>query len=96
MNLEAHLLGFFHKIEADAKINPTQICVYIALLSECTRHQGVNPFPIQRSRIMNMSKISSRSTFSKSMKELHRSGYIKYVPSQNPDVSSMVCLYTTL
>lgn len=96
MELEAQLSRFYHKIETDARINATQICVYVALLIECTAHQGINPFPIQRRRIMGMSKISARSTFSRSMKELHRSGYIKYIPSQNPDISSMVCLHDTL
>ncbi len=92
MDLQNHLSVFFSKIENDAQINSTQICLYVALLYFWNDNYQTNPFQIHRRKMMQMSKISSRSTFSKAMKRLHDSGYIKYIPSFNPDISSMVCL----
>ena len=92
MDLQTHLSMFFTRIEDDPQINSTQICIYMALVRLWTENQQISPFQIKRRAVMQMSKINSRSTFSKSMKQLHDLGYIKYIPSFNPEINSMVCL----
>ena len=42
---------------------------------------------------MKVSKISSKATYHKCMKELHNFGYLKYMPSYNPYKGSLVYLF---
>ena len=42
---------------------------------------------------MRISKISSKATYHKCMRELNDKGYIKYEPSYNPFKGSMVILF---
>ncbi|MDD4191319.1 MAG: hypothetical protein PHI28_08310, partial [Mangrovibacterium sp.] len=42
-----------------------------------------NPFPILREELMEQSRIGSKTTYARCMKELHGWGYITYSPSGN-------------
>ena len=42
-----------------------------------------NPFPVYRDNIMNMSKIGSKNTYHKCIKELHEAKYIYYHPASS-------------
>jgi hypothetical protein len=52
----------------------------------------VNPISISRSDMMSVSKICSKATYHKVMKDLHELGFIKYEPSYNPFRGSAVTL----
>lgn len=86
-------LGSFYEVAAkDAIINTTHISLYFTLCYQWQLNNCINPFEIKRDVVMRLAKINSRETFNKSMHILHDAGYIKYVPSFNPEISSMVCL----
>jgi len=82
---------FYEVTEKDAIISATQISLYFALYYQWQLNNCESPFEIKRDNIMKLAKISSRKTFNKCMCTLHKAGYIKYIPSYNPEINSMVC-----
>lgn len=92
MNYIKHLTGFFDKIILDPNLNPTHISLYIALFQFWNINRFKNPISITRDEVMHISKIGSKATYHKCMKELNEKKYIKYMPSFNPFKGSMVVL----
>lgn len=95
MNYIAHLTGFYDKILRDDLISPTHISLYMALFQFWNDQRFRKSIIIQRSEIMDLSKIRSVATYHKGMKELHHFGYIIYEPSYNPFAGSRVTITTT-
>lgn len=90
MNYIKHLSGFFEKVVLDYDFNPTHISLYIAIFQVWNQNRFVNPISISRDELMRISKISSKATYHKCIKDLVKNGYIIYSPSYNPYKSSMV------
>lgn len=90
MNYIKHLTGFFEKVVQDYDFNPTHISLYIAMFQAWNQNRFVNPVCISRDELMRISKISSKATYHKCIKELIEKGYIIYNPSFNPYKSSTV------
>ncbi|KUM16337.1 transcriptional regulator [Flavobacterium psychrophilum] len=93
MNYIKHLTGFFDRIVQDRNLNPTHISLYIALFQFWNVNRFQNPISITRDEVMRISKICSKATYHKCMRELNDKGYIKYEPSFNPFKGSMVILF---
>jgi hypothetical protein len=92
MNYIKHLNGFLLKVACDFELNPTHISLYLALFKAWNQNQFKNPISITRDELMPISKIASKSTYLKTLKELEEKGYIKYQPSFNPFKGSLVYL----
>ncbi|WP_310559180.1 transcriptional regulator [Flavobacterium sp.] len=84
MNYIKHLTGFFEKVTYDFDFNPTHISLYIAMFQAWNLNRFINPISITRDELMRISKISSKATYHKCIKELTEKGYIIYKPSFNP------------
>jgi hypothetical protein len=93
MNYIKHLAGFFDRVSADERLNPTHISMYVSLFQFWNASRFQNPISISRNELMKVSKISSKATYHKCMKQLHEYGYLKYKPSYNPFKGSLVFLY---
>jgi hypothetical protein len=93
MNYIKHLTGFFEKVAIDQTLNPTHISLYIALFQFWNCNRFKNPISISRDEVMRISKISSKATYHKCLKNLHSLGYINYQPSYNPFRGSHVVLF---
>jgi hypothetical protein len=93
MNYIKHLTGFFDRIIQDRELNPTHISLYIALFQAWNVNRFKNPISITRDEMMRISKICSKATYHKCMRELNEKQYIKYEPSFNPYKGSMVILF---
>jgi hypothetical protein len=93
MNYIKHLTGFFDRIVQDRSLNPTHISLYIALFQFWNVNRFKNPISITRDEVMRISKICSKATYHKCMRELNEKGYLKYEPSFNPYKGSMVILF---
>lgn len=89
----APIVSFYNAAEKDAIISTSHISLYFALYYQWQLNKRLSPFEIKRDQIMKLAKISSRKTFNKSMRVLHEAGYIKYLPSYNPGINSIVCFY---
>lgn len=93
MNYIKHLTGFFEKVASDKTLNPTHVSLYIALFQFWNCNRFKNPISINRDEVMRISKISSKATYHKCLKNLHSLGYINYEPSYNPFKGSHVILF---
>lgn len=93
MNYIKHLTGFFEKVAIDKTLNPTHVSLYIALFQFWNCNRFKNPISINRDEVMRISKISSKATYHKCLKNLHSLGYINYQPSYNPFKGSHVILF---
>ena len=93
MNYIKHLTGFFDRIVLDQDLNPTHISLYIALFQFWNINRFQNPISITRDEVMRISKICSKATYHKCMKELNEKEYIQYQPSYNPFKGSLVVLF---
>lgn len=93
MNYIKHLAGFFDKVAADERLNPTHVSMYVSLFQFWNASRFENPISISRSELMRVSKISSTATYHKCIKELHDYGYFNYMPSYNPFKGSLVYLF---
>lgn len=93
MNYIKHLTGFFEKVVTDKTLNPTHISLYMALFQFWNCNRFKNPISINRDEVMRISKISSKATYHKCLKNLHGLGYINYEPSYNPFKGSHVIMF---
>ena len=81
MNYIKHLNAFFSIIKNDSSLNANHVSLYLALFQYWNYNRFQNPYPVYRDNIMQLSKIGSRNTYHKCMKELHTSRYIVYHPA---------------
>ncbi|TRW96387.1 transcriptional regulator [Flavobacterium gawalongense] len=93
MNYIKHLTGFFEKVAIDKTLNPTHVSLYMSLFQFWNCNRFKNPISISRDEVMRISKISSKATYHKCLKNLHSLGYIDYEPSYNPFKGSHVYLF---
>ncbi|WET02422.1 hypothetical protein [Flavobacterium sp. YJ01] len=75
------LTDFFSAIEKDFRISSTHIAIYAALLQYRAVKGFINPIEIFRVEMVQIAKISSKSTYHKCLHELHDYGYLRYEPS---------------
>lgn len=92
MNYIKHLSSYFSLVASDHTLNPTHISLYIAIFQFWNLNRFQNPISITRDEVMRISKIGSKATYHKCMRELHNKGYVIYEPSYNPFRGSMVHL----
>ncbi|MFD0762840.1 transcriptional regulator [Lutibacter aestuarii] len=93
MNYIKHLTGFFDRIIKDSSLNPTHISLYLGLFQYWNVNRFKNPISITRDEVMRISKICSKATYHKCIRELNDKGYLKYEPSYNPFKGSMVFMF---
>jgi len=93
MNYIKHLTGFFIRIAAEETIYPTHISLYLALFQSWNVNRFKNPIAISRDEMMKTSRIASKATYHKCIKELQSLGFIDYIPSYNPYSGSEVILH---
>src|SRR4030095_2590764 len=92
MNYIKHLTGFFDRVIQDDSLNPTHISLYISIFQFWNINRFQNPISITRDEVMRISKICSKATYHKCMREMHEKGFLKYEPSYNPYRGSLVHL----
>lgn len=90
MNYIKHLTAYFDRVSSDQSLNPTHISLYVAFFQFWNLNRFQNPISINRDEVMRISKICSKATYHKCVKELHDKGYIIYEPSYNPFKGSIV------
>ena len=93
MNYIKHLNGVFHQFSKDRRLNPTHISLYIALFQFWNHNRFPKDFLINREEVMSLSKIGSKSTYHKCIRDLSTWKYICYTPSHNPFKGSRVRLF---
>lgn len=80
MNYILQQIFFYQHIEKDPRIKPLHISLYMALFQVWNARHFPPSFIVARTRLMQKSKIGSKATFAKTMRELNELGYISYTP----------------
>jgi SOS-response transcriptional repressor LexA len=93
MNYIKHLTGFFNCIGNEEIIYPTHISLYLALFQSWNINRFKNPITISREEMMKASRIASKATYHKCIKELQLLGFIEYLPSYNPYYGTEVIMH---
>ncbi len=86
------LMTFMHTLASDIRLKPTHISLCLALSHAWVRSDFQNFFQISRRKVMAASRIQSRATYHKVMRDLQAFGYLKYAPSYHPVKGSSVRL----
>jgi hypothetical protein len=81
------------KFTSDDRLNPSHISMYLALFQYWNLSRFSNPISINREEIMKLSKIGSKSTYHKCIRQLHHWDYLEYLPSHNPFKGSKVIMF---
>ncbi|MBI1837752.1 MAG: transcriptional regulator [Flavobacteriia bacterium] len=90
VNYIKHLTGVFEKFSDDKRLSAYHISLYVALFQLWNINRFSNPLLIIRSEVMQISKISSKSTYHRCIRELESFGYIEYQPSKNAMIGSKI------
>lgn len=90
VNYIKHLNAVFNQFSKDNRLNPTHISLYIALFQLWNLNRFLEEFFINRDEVMQLSKIGSKSTYHRCIKELNHWKYIVYYPSHNPYQGSKI------
>lgn len=78
------LLNFFGRIASDHRINTSHISLYTFLWKRWKELPCKNgPLVVYGHEVRGACKISSSSTYHRTIRQLHEYGYIKYIPSFN-------------
>jgi hypothetical protein len=80
MDCGGWLSDFFATISEDPRISVTHVSLYMALFCRWAEMGCPEVMEIDRVNLMQMSKISARSTYDKCMNDLGEFGYVKYWP----------------
>ncbi|REE07788.1 hypothetical protein DFQ09_111118 [Winogradskyella pacifica] len=90
MNYIKHLNSIFQVFYLDKRLNPTHVSLYMALFQCWNVNRFPKEFYIDRQEIMLQSKIGSKATYHRCLKQLHSWNYIHYLPSHNPYKGSKI------
>lgn len=77
----------------DDRLNTAHVSLYLALFQLWNINRFRNPISINRTEVMKISKIGSRVTYHKCIKDLDNWSYLKYEPSHNPLKGSRVYMF---
>ncbi|MES1226510.1 MAG: hypothetical protein ABUT20_64135 [Bacteroidota bacterium] len=84
------LYHFLTTVETDPRISAAHISLYVSLWKKWKDSGTDQPLSFFRQDIINLCKISGGNTYHKVLRQLHEYGYVKYVPSYNHFLGSMV------
>ena len=93
INYIKHLNGVFDQFAKDNRLNPTHISLYVALFQLWNHNFFREEFHINREEVMDFSKIGSKSTYHKCIKQLSHWNYLLYIPSHNPFKGSRIKMF---
>lgn len=93
MNYIKHFNGALQQFSGDSRLNPTHISLYIALFQLWNIYRFPEVFYIDREEVMKLSKIGSKATYHKCLRNLNDWKYIEYLPSHNPYKGSEIRMF---
>ncbi|MBN4058081.1 hypothetical protein JYT34_01435 [Olleya sp. AH-315-K02] len=93
INYIKHLNGVFVQFSKDNRLNPTHISLYMALFQIWNDYHFTESFYINRAEVMELSKVGSKTTYHRCIKELSHWKYLLYTPSHNPFRGSRIKMF---
>lgn len=92
MNYIQHLNATLVDFYDDDRLGYGHISLYLALFFYANLHRFPNEFHANRSELMKMAKIGSKSTYHRLLGQLQEYGYLTYCPAKGPYQLSSVSL----
>jgi len=89
------LSDLINRVVSDNRLKPTHISLYFALCHTWIMNRFQECYNVSRRQLMSLSRIRSKATYHKTIKELTNLGYIQYRPSYHPRKGSNVTLLVT-
>jgi hypothetical protein len=89
MNTEL-LYSFLESAEDDARISCAHISLYVALWKKFVDNNYEQPISFFRNELVCTCKIAGTNLYHRAIRQLHEYGYLKYIPSYNHFLGSMV------
>ncbi|MGB8704035.1 MAG: hypothetical protein WCD31_03285 [Gillisia sp.] len=93
VNYIRHLNGVLRKFSDDPKITSSHRSLYLAFFELWNQKHFPLTIMINSKKVMALAKIHSRTTYHKLLRELKMWGYLKYHPSTNPQMGSLVEMF---
>ncbi|MBW8244842.1 hypothetical protein K1F50_18690 [Muricauda oceani] len=93
INYIRHFNAVLEQFSKDGRLNPTHISLYVALFQIWNNNFFKAEFYINRDEVMDFSKIGSKSTYHRCIKQLSHWKYILYTPSHNPFKGSRIKMF---
>lgn len=92
MNYIRHLHAFYHAIKNDESLSALHVTLYLALFQYWNYNRFQNPFSVNRSDLMLLSKIKTKNSYHKCLKELHQKRFIIYHSSNSKFIQAKVSM----
>ena len=93
VNYVKHLNNVYIQFYDDDRLKSNHISLYLALFMLWNQNRFSRHFFINRGEVMRLSKIGSKNTYHKCLKELDKWKYIEYLPSKDPFKGAQMCLF---
>ncbi len=93
INYIRHLNQVFELFSRDSRLNPSHISLYVALFHIWNHNFFMKEFYLNREEVMQYSKIGSKSTYHRCIKELSHWKYLLYSPSYNHFKGSRIMMF---
>lgn len=90
MDSDSALYDFMEMVCEDPRIGPSHISLFMAILYYAKIRDHQMPVSVYSKELMRQAKISGMATYHKCMRDLNELGYIRYIPSYNPILGSLV------
>ena len=86
------MIKFMNTVREDPRIGVTHIGLYAALLTLWHNREKETPLPVFSHEVMPYCKLFGPATYHRNIRQLAEYGYVKYVPSYNHLLGSLVYL----
>jgi len=83
---------YIRTVASDGRLKPIHIALSFALCNGWIASQFQQPYRVSRKGLMQASRIRSKATYHKVIKDLQSYGYLKYYPSYHPKNASQVII----
>ena len=90
VNYISHLNGVLRIFSQDPKILSAHRSLYLAFFEVWNQNRFPQKLMVNSKQIMALAKIRSRTTYHKLIRDLKILGYLKYYPSNNPLIGSII------
>lgn len=81
-----------NRVALDPRLKPSHISLYVALCNAWIVSHFQMRYNVSRRRLMETSRIQSKTTYHKMIRDLQKFGYVHYEPSYHPMRGSQVSL----
>ena len=92
MNYISHLSQFYQRLPDDQRFTPHHLSLYMAVFQAWNTARFAASFYVDRTELMNLSKIGSVNTYIRCLKNLHDWNFINYQPSRSMSIGSRISI----